>query len=109
MGKFTGSSNVTRIFRSTPVAAARSDRYHIRFAIDFARRLRISYRHRRVFRHGRNCSPQLYVSQLAILTASEYNAATGVVINANLIKRLITPSGLAVLGNTVLDKPIEAR
>ena len=30
---------------------------------------------------------------------SEYNAATGVAINTNLIKRLITPSGLAVQGN----------
>src|SRR5258708_37336152 len=44
---------------------------------------------------------QLYVSQLGILTTSEYNAATGVAINANLIKRLITPSGLAVQGNTI--------
>lgn len=44
---------------------------------------------------------QLYVSQLGILTTSEYNAATGLAINANLIKRLITPSGLAVQGNTL--------
>jgi WD40 repeat protein len=44
---------------------------------------------------------QLYVGQLGILTTSEYNAATGVAINANLIKRVITPSGLAVQGNTL--------
>ena len=42
-----------------------------------------------------------HVSQLGILTTSKYNAATGVAINANLIKRFITPSGLAVQGNTL--------
>jgi hypothetical protein len=44
---------------------------------------------------------QLYVSQLGILTVSEYNAATGAEINANLITRLRTPGGLALQGNTL--------
>jgi len=42
---------------------------------------------------------QLYVSQLGILTVSEYNAATGDVINARLISQLSAPNGLAVEGN----------
>ena len=50
---------------------------------------------------ARTARAQLYVSQLGISTASEYNAATGVAIEANLIKRLITPSGLAVQDHTV--------
>lgn len=33
----------------------------------------------------RTARAQLYVCQLGILTASEYNAATGAAINANLI------------------------
>ena len=45
---------------------------------------------------ARTALAQLYVSQLGILTASEYNATTGAAINANLITRLSTPSGLAV-------------
>src|SRR6201987_4065655 len=44
---------------------------------------------------------QLYVSQLGALTVSEYNATTGLAINANLITRLSTPSRLAVQGNTL--------
>ncbi len=44
---------------------------------------------------------QLYVSQLGILTVSEYNATTGATINANLITRLRTPSGLAIQGKTL--------
>jgi hypothetical protein len=44
---------------------------------------------------------QLYVSQLGALTVSEYNATTGVAINANLITRLRMPSRLAVQGNTL--------
>jgi hypothetical protein len=50
---------------------------------------------------ARTARAQLYVSQLGILTVSEYNATTGVAINANLITRLSTPSRLAVQGNTL--------
>jgi len=45
---------------------------------------------------ARTALAQLYVSQLGILTASEFNATTGAAINAILITRLSTPSGLAV-------------
>jgi outer membrane protein assembly factor BamB len=44
---------------------------------------------------------QLYVSQLGILTVSEYSAGTGKAINASLITRLSAPNGLAVEGNTL--------
>jgi outer membrane protein assembly factor BamB len=44
---------------------------------------------------------QLYISQLGILTVSEYNGATGQAINANLIKPLSAPNGLAVEGNNL--------
>jgi WD40 repeat protein len=50
---------------------------------------------------ARTARAQLYVSQLGILTVSEYNATTGAAINANLITRLSTPSRLAVQGNTL--------
>ena len=45
---------------------------------------------------ARTARAQLYVSQLGILTVSEYNATTGDVINADLISRLSAPSGFAV-------------
>jgi outer membrane protein assembly factor BamB len=50
---------------------------------------------------ARSASAQLYVSQLGILTVSEYNAATGNVINAGLVSQLSAPNGLAVEGNTL--------
>ena len=50
---------------------------------------------------ARTARAQLYVSQLGILTVSEYNAATGAAINAHLITRLSTPTRLAVEGNTL--------
>jgi hypothetical protein len=50
---------------------------------------------------ARTARAQLYVSQLGILTVSEYNAATGAAINAHLITRLSTPTRLAVQGNTI--------
>jgi hypothetical protein len=49
----------------------------------------------------RTARAQLYVSQLGILTASEYNATTGAAISADLITRLSTPSGLAIQGKTL--------
>src|SRR5260221_1762400 len=50
---------------------------------------------------ARTARAQLYVSQLGILTVSEYNATSGPAFNANLITRLRTPSRLAVQGNTL--------
>jgi len=50
---------------------------------------------------ARTARAQLYVSQLGILTVSEYNATTGAAINARFIARLNTPSRLAVQGNTL--------
>jgi hypothetical protein len=50
---------------------------------------------------ARTARAQLYVSQLGILTVSEYDTTTGAAIDANLITRLGTPSGLAVQGNTL--------
>jgi hypothetical protein len=50
---------------------------------------------------ARTARAQLYVSQLGILTVSEYNATTGAPLNANLITRLRTPSRLAVQDNTL--------
>lgn len=50
---------------------------------------------------ARTARAQLYVSQLGILTVSEYNAATGDVIKADLISQLSAPNGIAVEGNTL--------
>ena len=44
---------------------------------------------------------QLYVSQLGILTVSEYDTTTGAAIQSSLISRLRTPCQLVVEGNTV--------
>jgi WD40 repeat protein len=50
---------------------------------------------------ARSASAQLYVSELGILTVSEYNATTGAAINSKLITRLSTPSQLAIQGNSL--------
>jgi hypothetical protein len=91
MGNFTGSMNVTRIFRYTPLATEWSNRHHIRFAIAFARLVRISYRRRRAFRHAKNC-----LRTALCQPAGYFNR-----VNANLIARLRTPSGLAIQGKTL--------
>ena len=46
-----------------------------------------------------NARAQLYVSQIGVQSVGEYDATTGTPINANLIKPVFSPYGMAVSGN----------